>query len=215
MILKFQGKNKRRILLLLLLLVSLIGRVQGETPNAQQARRIFNIAYNRVYGCEGSKLKYDVNIIGLYKAKGTIWMKGKKKKFIDARATSWNDGNTVYKAYCKKKIVEIYDANSDKNDKYTGRFKFTLDDFDYSIAKDPEGLMVTLKQKKKAKGTIKEVRALLNPSTYDPIRLRIKVALIWTTIKISEFQTGGISDDIFVFPKSQYKAKRWQFVDKR
>ncbi len=190
------------------------GSAQEETPNAKQARRIMNTAYERVFGPQGSTLHYKVNIIGLYKTEGTIFMKEKKQRFTDERVDTWNNGKTAYMVYRKKKTIEIHDANSDKKDKYSGRFKFSLDDFTYSVAKDPEGLMLTLKQKKKTKGTIKEVRALVAQGTYAPIRLRIKVAFFWTTIHISDFRSGGITDDVFEFPAARYKSG-WKIVDKR
>ena len=121
---------------------------------------------------------------------------------------------TAYMAYRKKKTVEIHHANSDKKDKYSGKFKFSLDDFTYHISEDPDGLLLTLKRKKKASGSIKEVRVIVDRNTFEPKRLRIKVAFIWTTIRISDFKSGGITDDFFVFPRSQY-AKGWKFVDKR
>lgn len=198
----------------LAMLCSLTTVAQEETPNAKQARRIFNTAYERVFGPQGSTLTYDVNIIGIYKTHGTITFKEKKNRFTDERVDTWNDGKTAYMAYRKKKTVEIHDANSDKKDKYSGRFKFTLDDFDYSIAKDPKGLMITLRQKKKAKGTIKEVRALVAERTYTPIRVRLKVAFFWTTIHVSNFHSGDIDDNVFVFPLEKYKTG-WKFVDKR
>jgi hypothetical protein len=185
----------------------------AETPNAKQARRIMNTAYERVFGEQGSTLKYKVNIIGIYKTEGTIWMKGKKQHFVDERVNTWNNGTTAYMAYRKKKTVEIHDANSDKKDKYSGKFKFSLDDFNYSVESDPQGLLLTLKQKKGAKGTIKEVKALVAHTTYAPIKLRIKVAFFWTTITISNFKSGNISDDIFEFPANKYKD--WKYVDKR
>jgi hypothetical protein len=184
-----------------------------DTPNARQAKRIFDQAYKQVFGEQGSTLTYDVNIVGIYKTQGTIWFKGKKQKFQDERMNTWNDGTTAYMCYRKKKEVHIHNANSDKKDKYSGKFKFVPDDFTYSISEDPEGLLLTLKQKKKAKGTIKEVKALVTCKTYEPIRLRIKVAFIWTTVKISNFHSGGISDDTFVFPRSRYRD--WKFIDKR
>ena len=187
---------------------------QEESPNARQARRIFNTAYERVFGPQGASLHYKVNIIGIYKTEGTISFKEKKQRFTDERVDTWNDGVTAYMAYRKKRTVEIHQANSDKKDKYSGRFKFSLDDFDYSVAKDPEGLMLTLKQKKKAKGTIKEVKALVEQGSYAPKRLRIKVAFIWTTVQISDFKSGGISDNLFVFPHEKFK-EGWKFVDKR
>ena len=196
------------------MLLATLTATADDSPNARQARRIFDKAYNQVFGPEGSRLKYDVNIIGLYKTRGTICLKGKKQRFTDERVDAWNDGQTAYMVYRKKKTVEIHAANSDKKDKYSGRFKFSLDDFSYRIAEDPEGLMITLKQLKSAKGSIKEVRALIDRKTFAPIRLRVKVAFIWTTVKISDFSAGGVSDDVFVFPQSRY-ASGYKFVDKR
>lgn len=216
MIIPIQKQSYLRLLTLLFLFFpSVVGFAENTLTNAQQARQIFDTAYERVFGPEGSKLNYDVNIIGIYKTKGTIWMKGKKRKFTDNRVTAWNDGTTSYMAYKKKKTVEIHPAKSEKSEKYSRHFKFSPDDFTYSMANDRDGLMVTLKQKKKAKGSIKEVRVLLAPHTYAPIRLRIKVAFIWTTIKVSAFQSGNIDDDTFVFPKDQYTSASWKFVDKR
>ena len=198
---------------LLVVLTTLTAAAQ-ETPNAQQARRIFEKAYNLVFGPQGATLHYDVNIIGIYKTQGTIWYKGTKQKFVDEKVNTWNDGKTAYMAYRKKRTVEIHDAQSDKKDKYSGKFKFTLDDFSYAIREDGDDkLLLVLKQKKHAKGTIKEVQAWVKRGSLEPLRLRIKVAFIWTTVKISNFRSGGITDNIFVFPRSQYKD--WKFIDKR
>jgi len=199
-----------------MLLISALCTVQAdETPNSRQARRIFNQAYQQVFGEQGATLHYDVNIIGIYKTNGTIWYKGKKSKFVDAKMNSWNDGTTVYtikKKNKRKKEVEIHNAKNNKSDKYSRKFKFEPENFDYSIAEDPEGLMLTLKAKDGVKG-IKEVRALVERKTYNPIRLRIKISFIWTTIKISDFHSGGITDEMLSFPREQYKD--YVFVDKR
>ena len=60
---------------------------------------------------------------------------------------------------------------------------------------------------------MKEVNMLVERKTYDPISIRIKVAFIWTTIKISDFHSGGITDEMLRFPKEKYKD--YKFVDKR
>ena len=197
-----------------LLLLALSAQAQEhETPNAKQARRMFMETYNMVFGPQGATLHYDVNIVGLYKTQGTIWYKEKKQKFVDEKVNTWNDGKTAYMAYRKKKTVEIHNALSDKKDKYSGKFKFTLDDFDYAISEDGDNLLLLLKQKRHAKGTVKEVQAWVKRGSLTPLRLRIKVAFVWTNILISNFRSGGINDDIFVFPRSQYKD--WKFIDKR
>jgi hypothetical protein len=209
-----ENRIKRLILAVLTVVLPLTETLAQETANEHQARRIFNTAYQQVFGEQGASLRYDVNITGLYKTWGTIWYKGKKSKFTDAKMDSWNDGKTVYTIKKKKKNqeVEIHDSKNNKSDKYSGKFKFNPDNFTYSVANDPDGLMVTLKAKKGAKG-IKEVQALLERKTYYPIRLRIKIAFIWTTIKISNFQSGGITDEMLRFPVEKYQ--NYKFIDKR
>ena len=96
-------------------LVMVVCSVQAEdTPNSRQARRIFNSAYQKVFGEQGATLYYDVNIIGIYKTNGTIWYKGKKSKFIDEKYIAWNDDVTYYRLERKKKRIVIYDAHSDE-----------------------------------------------------------------------------------------------------
>ena len=206
---------RNRIILAIILLFSAIcvtPMFAQDTPNARQARRIFNSAYQQVFGEQGASLRYDVNITGIYKTHGTIWYKGKKSKFEDAKMNSWNDGQTVYTIKKKKQEVEIHSAKNNKSDKYSQKFKFESDNYTYSIAQAQEGLVVTLKLIKGRKG-MKEIHALIERNTYRPISVRIKIAFIWTTIKISNFQSGGITDEMLRFPKERYKD--YKYVDKR
>ena len=205
---------RKKIVLLFMSLLMVLCSVQAEdTPNSRQARRIFNSAYQKVFGEQGATLHYDVNIIGIYKTNGTIWYKGKKSKFVDEKMNSWNDGTTVYTVKKKKKKeVEIHSAKNNKSDKYSSKFKFEPENFEYSISEQAEGYMIMLKAKKGAKG-IKEVHALVERKTYHPISVRIKIAFVWTTIKISNFRSGGITDEMLRFPRENYKD--YEFVDKR
>ena len=202
------------MIIVVLSLFSVLVSIQAqETPNERQAKRIFNQAYQQVFGEQGATLRYDMNITGIYKTWGTIRYKGKKSRFVDAKMNSWNDGTTVYTIKKKKKEVEIHDAKNNKSDKYSSKFKFVPENFDYSIANHEEGLMLTLKAKKGVKGGIREVHALVKRQSYEPIRVRIKISIIWTTIKISNFKSGGITDEMLRFPAEQYKD--YKFVDKR
>lgn len=202
----------RRWTFILILLTNLLSIRAQETPNAQQARRLFNETYEMVYGPDGSQLHYKVNILGLYKTEGTIWTKGKKSRFIDERYIAWNDDVTYYRLERKKNTVVIYDAHSDKRDKYATKFKFHPDNYTYSIKDSEEGYYITLKAKKGVKG-IKEARCLLDKKTHYPINVRIKLGIFHTTIKISQFKTGDISDNLFVFPREHYKDVK--YIDKR
>ena len=204
----------KRFFLMCLVLLGMVTAQAQTTAQQNEARKTFDKVYNMVFGPQGSTLRYDVNIIGLYKTHGTIWYKGKKQRFSDERVNTWNDGTTAYMVFRKKKTVEIHEANSDKKDKYSGKFKFSLDDFDYSMKTEGSDLLFILKQHKKAKGTIKEVRALVDAKTLAPKFVKIKVALFWAKIKISNFKSGGISDDMFVFPAKNYK-EGYKWIDKR
>ncbi len=204
----------KRFFLMCLVLLSMVMAQAQTIAQQNEARKTFDKVYNMVFGPQGSTLRYDVNIIGLYKTHGTIWYKGKKQRFSDERVNTWNDGTTAYMVFRKKKTVEIHEANSDKKDKYSGKFKFSLDDFDYSMKTEGSDLLFILKQRKKAKGTIKEVRALVDAKTLAPKFVKIKVALFWAKIKISNFKSGGISDDMFVFPAKNYK-EGYKWIDKR
>ena len=207
-------KMRKKIVLAVVMLLSALTSVQAQdNPNARQARRIFNQAYQLVFGEQGATLRYDVNITGVYKTYGTIWYKGKKSKFVDAKMNSWNDGVTVYTIKKKKKNeVEIHSAQNNKSDKYSSKFKFEPENFDYSIASHEQGLMITLKAKKGTKG-IREIHALVKRQSYEPISVRIKIAIIWTTITISNFKSGGITDEMLRFPAEKYKD--YKYIDKR
>ena len=182
------------------------------SANARQARQIFDRTYQMVFGPQGSTLHYAVNIIGIYKTEGTIWYKGKKSKFVDEKYNAFNDGITYYLVERKKKTVTIYDANSDKRDKYATKFKFEPENFKYSIANSDEGFVITLKAKKGVKG-IKEIHALIDKKTRYPLSLRIKLGIFSTTVKISNFRSGNISDELFVFHRQKYPG--FEIIDKR
>lgn len=141
--LKFIDLRQRlNILFTLLCLLFPLGTQAQETPNAQQARRMFDQAYQMVFGPEGSQLHYAVNIIGIYKTEGTIWTKGKKSKFIDEKYIAWNDDVTYYRLERKKKTITIYDAHSEERDKYATKFKFTPDNYTYSIKNDEKKVII-------------------------------------------------------------------------
>ena len=173
---------------------------------------MFNEAYQKVFGQQGSRLHYKVNIIGIYKTEGTIWTKGKKSKFIDERYIAWNNDVTYYRVEKKKHTVTIYDAHSDERDKYATKFKFEPDNYTYSIKAANEGYYITLRAKRGVKG-IKEARCLLDKKDRNPVSVRIKVGIFHTTIKISQFKSGGIADQLFEYPAQQYKD--YEVIDMR
>ncbi len=203
---------KTKLMLGLMLMLSVLGLHAQETANSRQARKMFDEVYEKVFGAHGATLHYKVNVANLYKTEGTIWYKGKKSRYISKNSKAWNDGVTSYVVKDDKKRVEIYNSNDPKQSRYGDDFKFEPNNYNYHITSDSKGYLLTLRVKKGMKG-MKEIRALLDKKTRDPLQLRIKVAFIWANVDVSQFKAGGITDDTFTFPRNQYKD--YEVVDKR
>lgn len=189
-----------------------LGVQAQETPNAKQARRIFDEVYQKVFGNQGASLHYKVDVASIYKTEGTIWYKGKKSKYLSASSKSWNDGVVAYVVKDKKKTVEMFDANSSKQSRFGDDFKFEPENYTYQIENVDEGILITLRGKKGVKA-MKEIRALLDKTTRDPVSVRIKVAFIWANVLISNLKSGNLKDEVFTFPRSQYR--NYKFIDRR
>ena len=203
-----------KVMVLLFTLHSSLFTISAQdNANARQAKRVFNTAWNHIYGKEGVRFHYKIDILHLYKEEGTSWNKGDKAKSEYKGSKMWNDGNVKYILREKKGIVEIHDPKVNKKNDKLQMFKFEPDSYNDSIAKDPEGLLVTLEAKPGVKVKMKKIIALLNQGNYYPKKLRIKVSIFWATITFSDFQAGNIDDNIFVFPKEKYT--NYKIVDER
>lgn len=205
---------RKYIILLLAIALEIIPSplAAQETANARQARQMFDRTYKMVFGPQGSSLNYDVNLVGVYKTRGSICIKDKKSRFVEGRYAAWNDGVTHRLVDSKKKTVSIFNANSDKKDKYSSNFKFSADDYTYGVENTDKGYLLTLKLKSGRKG-MKLIKALIDKQTRAPINLRIKVALFWANVNVTNFKSGGISDATFTFPSKQYAS--YKVIDKR
>ena len=201
-----------RTLLFLLTFFCLTVSAQ-DTPNARQAKRVFNTAWNHIYGQEGVRFNYKINILGLYKEEGYSCNKGKKSVSEHKNTIIYDDGELKHIVRTNKKIVELHDPKVNKSDEKLQMFKFEPDSYNYSIAKDPEGLLVTLDAKPDSKVKMKKIIALLSSGNYYPKKLRIKVSIFWATITFDNFQAGNIDDKILTFPKEKYY--NYVMIDKR
>jgi len=105
------------------------------------------------------------------------------------------EGTIWYKQGKSKFVDEKYNAWNDGST-YTRveRSKRKVDIY---------SMVITLKAKKGVKG-IKEAKCYIDKETGYPESVRVKIFIFTTTIKITGFHHGVISDDIFVFPASLY-----------
>ena len=186
---------------------------KGSSAGDPMAKELFNKVYNLVFGPQGSTLYYKVNIIGLYRTEGTIVYKGKKLHYAEARYMAWEDGITAYMVDKKKKMVNIYHFDDDNKDKYLSKFKYDVKNFDYSYVTEGDFYLVTAKVKNPSLFGIRAVTARVRKDNLYPVSLTIKLALLRTTVQISNFRSGKIADSNFVFPKEKFKD--YQFIDHR
>lgn len=195
----------RVVVILFAIHCSLFTAMAQDTPNAHQAKRIFNTAWNHIYGDEGVRFHYKIDILHLYKEEGISCNKGDKERSEHKNTIIYSDGKLKHVVRTNKKVVELHDPKVNKADEKLQMFKFDPDSYNYAIAKDPEGFLITLTAKPGAKVKMKKVEAIISEGNYYPKRLRIKVSIFWCNIFISDFQAGNIDDSIFVFPKEKYK----------
>jgi len=208
--------NKRILSLILLTVASLFMAVPVSaeaTPNALQARRIFDHAYGMFYGDEGSSFHYRISILGIYSEEGNGWYKGNMSKSVTKKSIIWDNGDIKYILRRGKGIVEIHDPKVNKKDKLLQKFKFNREDFNYSIAKKDNDLVISLDAKPEAKGSMSHIQVYLEPQTHKPKRLRIKVTFFWANIYFSDFKAGGLNDNMFVFPRNEFPD--YKIIDER
>lgn len=177
------------------------------------AKELFNKVYNLVFGPQGSALSYKVNIIGIYKTEGNIVYKGKKLHYAEARYMAWEDGITAYMVDKKKRQVNIYRYDDDNKDKYLSKFKYDVNNFDFSYEKDGDYYLITAKVKNASFFGIRSVTARVYKTNLHPVSLIIKLSFFRTTVQVSNFRSGKIADSNFVFPKDRFKD--YEFIDHR
>ena len=197
----------------ILCFLSLNAHARDGVVSGARAKELFNKVYNMVYGPQGTTLKYNVNIIGVYKTQGLIVYKGKKIYYTEKRYKAWEDGITAYMVDTKKKKVDIYRYDDDSKDSYLSKFKYDIDNFDFSYTTDNSFYYLTAKVKDPSFFGIKSVTAKIIRSNLSPVSLTIKLAIFRTTVQISDFHSGGIDDGVFVFPKEKFGG--YEFIDHR
>lgn len=197
---------KRLLVITIFLVINALPQLTlaANTQDAK-AKELFNKVYNLVFGPQGSALNYKVNIIGLYKTEGLIVYKGKKIHYSEKRFSAWEDGITAYMVDKKKKEVNIYNHDDDNKDKYLSKFKYDVNNFDFSYTTEGDYYLITAKIRNSSFFGIKWVMAKVKKSNLHPVSLTIKLAMLKTTVEIFNFRSGGIAESNFVFPKQRFK----------
>lgn len=207
------GSLARRVATALTAIALAATSALAATPNNAAARKMFDEAYASVFGKNGSTMDYSVNIGGIYKVNGTVSMKGKRQRFRESRYSGWNDGRLYYKVDRKRKEIEVFQANSDKKDKYSDKFKFTPNNYTYSYTTTKTDYVITMTAKSGTRSNVRHAKIYLDRATRAPKTVKVKVLFFWATIKVANFKSGGINDEIFTFPAAQFRG--YKLIDRR
>lgn len=178
----------------------------AENPSAKEAEELFRKVYNMVMGPQGSSFSYKANIIGVYKTEGTVVYKGKKSHFTEPRYMAWDNGTTSYRVDLKKQAVNIYRSDDERQHRYLSKFKYDLENFNYSYVTKGDFYEVTMKSKNTKFFGVREAKVMVRRANLHPESVTVKVAFMSATLQISQFQSGNISDDRFVFPADTYRS---------
>lgn len=179
---------------------------QTAATNATEARALFNNAWHMFTSPAGCSLNYSVNIIGIYKTAGTIWVKGERQHYQEKRYCGWSDPKHFYKVDLKKRTVDFHNPSSAKRDKYLSKFTFSPDDYNFSWANEKESIVITMEGKDGIRSSIRHAKLVLDHRTHYPIAVKVRVAFFWTTVKISNFHPGISNDNIFDYPADRFKS---------
>lgn len=210
---KVKNINAKPLLLIVaLLLFGIFNANAAKSTNAQQARKLFNEVYGKVFGPEGCSLSYSINIIGIYKTAGIIQMKGKKFHYTEKRYRAWGDEHIIYRVDTKKGVVDIFDPNKQNKDNMASKYTYDINKFTYSWEDSKEGIVINIDAPSGQSG-VRHAKAIIDRRTHNPIAVKVKVAFFWTTIKLSNFRTSVPNDRFYVFPRNSYKG--YKFNDKR
>jgi hypothetical protein len=202
----------KKISILLLMLLLAVSGSWAETPNEKQARSIFLEAFNLVFGDKGCSLRYNARLSFFFKSNGRAWLRKNKYAYDDTKTCGWCADRNFYYVDRRKKEVQILNGHSETNGSVMDKFKFNVNDYNYHIQDTKEGLLITVKAKPHTSG-VRTAKVLVDRRTHYPKRLSVRVAVLWAKLDISDFRSGGLSDETFVFPREKFKG--YKVVDKR
>lgn len=176
-----------------------------KAANAKRAKELFESTYQKVYGAEGSRLTYSVNIIGVFKAMGTIYYKNGKERYDEKKLVVWNNGKKYVRLNRSKERIEIFDSNDPERNSHSGAMSLNPNNYDYELEIEDGEYKIDLDAKKNVDG-IKHLLLALDVKTQVPKYLKVRWGIFTIKVQLSNIKFGDINDAIFEFPAEKYKG---------
>ncbi len=183
---------------LLLLAVAIYG---------QNAKQVLDKTASVVSNKGGVEASFTISSKQYGNTNGTIAIKGRRFRADTNEATVWFDGKTQWTYVKQNDEVNVNNptaADLQAINPYNFIYMYKQG-YAFSMSTRWDNYVVTLKGKDKG---VREMVITINKQTYVPIEIRMLQNKQWTTIKVSNFRTVKLSDNIFRFnPKSYPNAE--------
>ena len=193
--------NIRIISALSFLLVCLPAVSQKE----ERARQIILKSLDLIQTPSGIQLDYRAHCTRLFTKDGTLTMKGKMFRRQSKRTIEWYNGSNHWSLNRASQKLKLNMPSEYGNDKDIGVYlQQVRTDYDFTVKETREGYLVSLKAKKNARVDIKNVVALIDRTTYEPIRLKMRWGIFWVTVDIKHIKKVCYPDSYYEFDPRQY-----------
>ncbi len=180
----------------------MIGLLVGccSAAGAQSAKSVLDKTAQALASKGGVTASFKVRDAQNGSVSGTISIKGRKFYAKTTAVTVWFDGKTQWTYVPQNDEVNISTPTASELSAinpygfiYLYRQGYTL-----SMQTQGQSYVVTMKSQKKA---IREMVVTVSRQSYVPSQVRLLQNNRWTTVTISDFKRGNLSDSLFQFNK--------------
>jgi len=162
----------------------------------------------------GAKIGYHFKVGKLFDRSGTFMFKDDKSLAFGKKEIVWNNGKTVWILDKKSRVVKIMSPGASRkgHKSLDEELAIVRNSYKLSMTSDGDNYCIYMKAIKRH-ADIKQGYLYIDKKTFNPVHIRMKVAFIWATIDIWDFETANYKDEMFTFPVSKYPDVK--IIDKR
>ena len=171
----------------------------------QEAKQVLENTLAQFTHKGGAKIGYRFKISRLFDRSGTFMFKDDKSLAFGKKDIVWNNGKTVWILDKKARSVKIMNPKESRegHKSLDEELELVKNSYKLSMTDDGDNYCIHMKAIKR-KADIKQGYLYVNKKTYVPVHVRMKVAFIWATIDIWDFEKADYKDEMFTFPSHKY-----------
>lgn len=136
---------------------------------------------------------------------GTIYIKGNKFHARTPEAHIWFNGKTQWTYMKQTEEVNITTPTQAQQMSLNPYTFINIYKTGYTLSAKEQGVsyVVVMKAQNKQR-TIQELVLTINRKTYVPTQIKMRQGSVWSTITVSNFQSKGLPNSMFVFQARNY-----------